>query len=220
MEVNMRLLILGAPGAGKGTQAAILCEKYDIPHISTGDIFRYNIKNQTDLGKLAKSFIDKGQLVPDDVTISIIEDRLAKDDCKKGFLLDGFPRNISQADALEDVLKRMGTKMDLVFNLDVDDEKIIKRTIARRTCKQCGEIYNLLYKAPANPKICDKCGGELYQRDDDTEETISNRLKVYHEQTEPLIEYYSKKGMLVTVKGKDEVEETTKTMLQALEKVK
>jgi adenylate kinase len=216
----MRMIILGAPGAGKGTQATIISEKFGIPHISTGDIFRENIKNQTELGKLAKSYIDNGKLVPDSVTISIVKDRILKDDCKRGFLFDGFPRTIPQAEALENALNDMGIKLDVVLNIDVNDAKIIERTVARRTCAKCGEIYNTIYKPSKIENICDKCQGELTQRADDTEETVSKRLSVYHEQTEPLIDFYSKKNLVRTVIGKDQIPETTKEVFEILETVK
>lgn len=211
----MRLVLLGAPGAGKGTQAVILSEKYNIPHMSTGDIFRSNIKNNTELGKKAKEYIDKGLLVPDELTIDIVKDRINKPDCSDGFILDGFPRTIFQAQELDKILEGMGIELDCVLNIDVSDEKIIKRLSGRRVC-QCGKTYHILNNPPKKEGICDSCNGELFQREDDREETVIQRLETYHKQTEPLIEYYEKSGKLVTVEGRESIDDTTKEVLDAL----
>ncbi len=190
----MNIILLGAPGAGKGTQASKISEGYALPHISTGDIFRENIKNETPIGLLAKSFIDKGQLVPDEVTCKIVENRIEKPDCKDGFMLDGFPRTIAQAEALDAI-----TKLDLVINIDVDFSLLLDRLCGRRVCKDCGESYHVS-KLNGETK-CARCGGELYQRKDDNPETVQSRLDVYNAQTAPLIEYYEKKGLLFNVEG-------------------
>ena len=190
----MNIILLGAPGAGKGTQASKISESYALPHISTGDIFRENIKNETPIGLLAKSFIDKGQLVPDEVTCKIVENRIEKPDCKDGFMLDGFPRTIAQAEALDAI-----TKLDLVINIDVDFSLLLDRLCGRRVCKDCGESYHVS-KLNGETK-CARCGGELYQRKDDNPETVQSRLDVYKAQTAPLIEYYEKKGLLFNVEG-------------------
>jgi len=197
----MRLILLGAPGAGKGTQSKRLVEKYGIPQISTGDILRAAVKDQTKLGLEAKSYMDKGELVPDTVVIGIIEERLRESDCKKGFILDGFPRTVVQADALEATLKEMGLSIEHVLNVQVEDSELIKRLSGRRTCKECGEGYHVKYSPSKKLNICDKCSGDLYQRDDDKEATISERLKVYGSQTSQLIAYYSKQGCLSTIEG-------------------
>lgn len=190
----MNIILLGAPGAGKGTQATKISDKYGLPHISTGDIFRENIKNQTEIGLLAKSYIDKGQLVPDEVTCKIVENRIKKPDCEKGYMLDGFPRTLVQAEALDKI-----TKIDLVINIDVDFSLIMNRICGRRVCKDCGESYHI---STLNGKTtCSRCGGELSQRKDDNPETVQSRLDVYEKQTAPLIEYYTKKGVLFTVKS-------------------
>ena len=204
----MKIIMLGAPGAGKGTQAKMIAEKYSLPHISTGDIFRANIKNGTELGMEAKSYMDKGQLVPDELTVKILLDRVAKDDCKNGYVLDGFPRTIPQAKVLEDALNKTGEKIDYAINVDVPDENIIKRMSGRRACVNCGATYHIVNVPPKKEGICDICGAALIQRDDDKPETVKNRLKVYHEQTQPLIDYYEKAGVLKTVDGtkdRDEV---------------
>lgn len=205
----MRLVILGAPGAGKGTQAVNLSEKLKIPHISTGDIFRSNIKNGTSLGKLAKQYIDNGDLVPDEVTIGIVKDRLQKDDCDNGFILDGFPRTINQAESLDRILEEMGTALDHVLDICVEDEVIIKRLSGRRMCPECNMNYHVDSDEPARTGICGRCGAKLVQREDDREETIINRLQTYHAQTEPLIYYYKAKGILLEVKGRDKIADTT-----------
>lgn len=197
----MRLILLGPPGAGKGTQASAIVKEFNIPHISTGDIFRENIKNRTELGNKAKEYMDKGLLVPDEIVISIVEDRLKEDDCKEGFLLDGFPRTLNQGEALDKVLSNMDLKLDKVINLNVDNEILIERAIGRRICKDCGAVFHVKFTPPKEEGVCDLCGGDLYQRDDDTVETISKRIEVYYKQTEPLIDYYSEKGLILDVDG-------------------
>ena len=209
----MNIIFLGAPGAGKGTQAEIVSEKFAIPTVSTGNIIRAALKNGTEMGLKAKSYIDAGLLVPDDVVIGIIRERLAEDDCKNGFILDGFPRTIPQAEALEE----MGVVIDKVVDIDVADEAIVARLSGRRVCKSCGSSYHIDYKKPAVDGVCDVCGGELIQRADDAPETVLNRLHVYHEQTEPLKSYYASKEKLVTVKGQEKVSDTTALTLRALE---
>lgn len=209
----MKLILLGAPGAGKGTQAEKICEKLSIPAISTGNIIREALKNGTEMGLKAKSFIDAGQLVPDEVVIGIIKDRLAQNDCANGFILDGFPRTIPQAEALDE----MGVEIDKVIDIEVPDEKITARMSGRRVCKECGASYHLLYKKPDKEGICNLCGGELVQRKDDHPDTVLDRLKVYHEQTEPLKDFYAKKGKLRIVEGQENVEDTTAATFRALE---
>lgn len=196
----MKIVLLGPPGAGKGTQAEALVKKLFIPHISTGDMFRAAISSGTPLGIEAKSYMDRGQLVPDEITVGIIRDRIAQADCREGFLLDGFPRTIAQAQALDELLKDQGG-LDAVLDIHVELDRLIVRLTGRRMCRNCGAIYHLLYNAPQQENVCDACGGPLYQRDDDTEETVKNRLSVYEEQTAPLIEYYQQKGVLHTVNG-------------------
>ncbi|MCM1047325.1 MAG: adenylate kinase [Clostridiales bacterium] len=197
----MKIIMLGAPGAGKGTQAQMIADKYNIPHISTGDIFRENVKNGTELGIEAKKYMDKGLLVPDELTVKILLDRVAKDDCKNGYVLDGFPRTIPQAEVLDNALNELGEKIDYAINVDVPDTNIIRRMSGRRACLSCGATYHIEHVPPKKEGICDKCGKELVQRDDDKEETVKNRLEVYHKQTQPLIEFYTKKGVLKTVDG-------------------
>lgn len=212
----MRMILLGAPGAGKGTQAVKLAERLGIPQISTGDIFRSNIKNGTELGKRAKEFMDKGLLVPDEITIGIIKDRLQQPDCKNGFILDGFPRTIPQAEYLEDVLKDMGVKLDTVLNIHVPDEDLIERISGRRVCPVCNAGYHILYIPMKEKDLCDNCKVSVIQRSDDTKETVMNRLKAYHEQTEPLIGFYKEKGALVTVVGRGSIAETTQEITKVL----
>ena len=207
----MNLILMGAPGAGKGTQSAKISEKYQIPAIATGDILRGAIKEGTELGKAAKSYIDAGQLVPDEVVIGIIKEYLASDVCKNGFILDGFPRSIPQAEALD----AMGVQIDVVLSIEVEDEKIIERMSGRRVCS-CGASYHVAYNPPKTEGVCDKCGAALYIRADDAAETVKNRLETFHAQTEPLKDYYSKKGILVTVQGQEEVADTTALVFQAL----
>ena len=197
----MKIIMLGAPGAGKGTQAEMICEKYGLPHVSTGDIFRANIKNGTELGKEAKQYMDKGQLVPDELTVKILLDRVAQDDCKNGYVLDGFPRTIPQAEVLEEALNKLGDKIDYAINVEVPDENIINRMSGRRACVNCGGTYHVVYAPTKVEGICDKCGEKLILRDDDKPETVKSRLDVYHKQTQPLIEFYSKKNILKEVDG-------------------
>ena len=211
--VDMKLILLGAPGAGKGTQAEKIVEKYGIPAVSTGNIIRAALKAGTEMGLKAKSFMDAGQLVPDDVVIGIIKDRLQKKDCENGFILDGFPRTIPQAQALED----MGVDIDKVLDIEVPDEKITARMSGRRVCSKCANSYHLLYKKPKTEGVCDACGGELIQRKDDAPETVQARLKEYHEMTEPLKDFYKKLGKLVIVEGQEEVADTTALVFKALE---
>ena len=197
----MKIIMLGAPGAGKGTQAKMIAKKYSIPHISTGDIFRANIKEGTELGKKAKTYMDKGELVPDELVVDLVVDRVAKDDAANGYVLDGFPRTIPQAEALDAALSKINEKVDFAIDVDVPDENIVKRMSGRRACVACGGTYHIEHVPPKKEGICDKCGGELILRDDDKPETVKNRLSVYHEQTQPLIEYYTNKGILKTVDG-------------------
>ena len=197
----MIIVMLGAPGAGKGTQAAMICEKYGLPHISTGDIFRSNIKNGTELGQKAKAYMDAGKLVPDELTIQLLLDRVAKADCSGGYVLDGFPRTIPQAQVLTEALEKSGQSVDYALNVDVPDDNIVRRMSGRRSCPKCGASYHVEYIPPKNAGICDVCGSELIQRDDDKPETVQNRLSVYHDQTQPLIAYYEKAGVLRTVDG-------------------
>ena len=201
----MKIVMLGAPGAGKGTQAIKIADKYDIPHISTGDIFRANIKGGTELGQKAKSYLDKGELVPDEVTIGMLLDRIAQDDCKNGYVLDGFPRTIPQAESLTEALKSQGDQIDFALNIDVPDEAIIERMSGRRACPKCGATYHIVYAAPKTENICDKCGTELIIRSDDKPKTVKDRLNVYHQQTEPLIAYYKTAGVLREVDGTQEL---------------
>ena len=203
----MKIIMLGAPGAGKGTQAKMIAEKYSIPHISTGDIFRYNIKNGTELGKEAKKYMDQGLLVPDELTVKILLDRVAQDDCKNGYVLDGFPRTIPQAEVLEEALTKLGDRIDYAINVDVPDENIVKRMSGRRACLKCGATYHIEHVPPKKEGICDVCASELVLRDDDKPETVQKRLSVYHEQTQPLIDYYNRQGILKTVNGTRPLEE-------------
>ena len=212
----MKIIMLGAPGAGKGTQAKRIAEKYGIPHISTGDIFRANIKEGTELGMKAKEFMDQGLLVPDEVTIGMLLDRIKKEDCVNGYVLDGFPRTIPQAESLTKALEEMGQKIDYAVDVDVPDENIIRRMSGRRACLNCGATYHIVNIPPKKEGICDVCGSELVLRDDDQPETVKNRLKVYHEQTQPLIEYYTGKGVLRTVDGTLPMEEVFDAIVKIL----
>ena len=212
----MRIILVGAPGAGKGTQAEAIKGKYPIAHISTGDILRANVKAGTELGKNAKGYMDAGKLVPDEVIIAMVESRLQEPDCKEGFLLDGFPRTTPQAEALDLLLEKLGIALDAVVELDVDDEVVVQRLTTRRGCKSCGEIYNTLFKPTKVECVCDKCGGEVIQRDDDKESVIRNRLSVFHEQTAPLIEYYKDKKLLFEIDSELEKEEAFKLLVTAL----
>lgn len=202
----MKIIMLGAPGAGKGTQADLIAEKYQIPHISTGDIFRANIKNGTELGKKAKTYMDQGMLVPDELTVDLLMDRIAQPDCAGGYILDGFPRTIPQAECLDAALEAKGDCIDFAVNVEVPDENIIRRMSGRRACLTCGATYHVEYKAPKQEGICDKCGSALVLRDDDKQETVKKRLSVYHSQTQPLIDYYEKKGVLKEVDGTQPME--------------
>ncbi|SHJ95892.1 Adenylate kinase [Geosporobacter subterraneus DSM 17957] len=212
----MRLILLGPPGAGKGTQAAGIVDRYNIPHISTGDIFRKNIKEGTELGRKAKSFMDQGLLVPDDLVVEIVEDRLKEDDCKNGFLLDGFPRTVYQAEALDKVLEKMNSVLDRVINVSVDKEILIDRAVGRRICKECGATYHIQFNPPAAADVCDKCGGPLYQRADDNEETVTKRIEVYLNETQPLIDYYKQKGTIVTIDGQQSIDKVFQEIIAAL----
>lgn len=203
----MKIIMLGAPGAGKGTQAEMIADKYGVPHISTGDIFRANIKNGTELGMEAKKYMDQGLLVPDELTVRILLDRVAQDDCKNGYVLDGFPRTIPQAEVLDSELTKLGDHIDYAINVDVPDENIVKRMSGRRACLTCGATYHIEHVPPKKEGICDVCGSELVLRDDDKPETVKNRLNVYHEQTQPLIDFYTEKGVLKTVDGTVPMEE-------------
>lgn len=209
----MNLILLGAPGAGKGTQAEVICEKLSIPTISTGNIIREALKNGTEMGLKAKSYMDEGKLVPDDVVIGIIKERLSQDDCQNGFILDGFPRTIPQAEALD----QMGIVIDRVISIEVPDDKIATRMAGRRVCPKCGASYHTEYKKPAKEGVCNACGAELVQRKDDAPETVLERLRVYHEQTEPLKGYYENAGKLRLVEGQEEVKDTTALTFKALE---
>jgi adenylate kinase len=213
----MRIVLLGSPGSGKGTQASMIIGKYNIPHISTGDIFRDNIKRQTLIGLEAKKFIDKGHLVPDELTLKIVEDRFIQADCADGFLLDGFPRTLFQAEALGLELEKTGNKLDAVINLDVRNETIISRMTGRRICSKCGATYNLTFNKPTVDNVCDSCGGNLIIRDDDKLETVTNRLKVYKTETQPLIDFYKKQGILITVNGELDTEVVFQNICKALE---
>ena len=208
----MNLILLGAPGAGKGTQAEVICEHLHIPAVSTGNMIREALKNGTEMGLRAKSYMEEGKLVPDEVVIGIIKDRLQQDDCKSGFILDGFPRTIPQAEALD----KMGIVLDKVIDIEVPDEKIVERMSGRRVCESCGASYHLLYKKPEKEGVCGKCGGALVQRKDDHPDTVKERLKVYHEQTEPLKAYYEKQGKLAVVEGQEDVADTSRLTLEAL----
>ncbi len=212
----MRLVLLGPPGAGKGTQASAIIEKYSIPHISTGDILRSNIKKGTELGKKAKEYMDKGLLVPDDLVVSLVKDRLLEDDCKNGFLLDGFPRTVNQADALDEVLTNMNIKLDKVINIDVDRDELINRAVGRRICKNCGATYHIKFNPPKEEDKCDACGNCLFQRDDDKEETVAKRIEVYTKQTKPLIDYYEKKNIILNVDGNKSIEKVFEEIVKKL----
>ena len=212
----MKIIMLGAPGAGKGTQAKQIADKYSIPHISTGDIFRANIKNGTELGKKAKQYMDQGALVPDELTCDLVMDRIQQDDCKNGFVLDGFPRTIPQAEALDAVLGKINEKMDYAIDVDVPDENIVNRMSGRRACLNCGATYHLISIPPKVEGICDRCGSEIVLREDDKPETVQKRLKVYHEQTQPLIDYYKNQGILKSVDGTQPMDEVFKAIVTIL----
>lgn len=212
----MKIIMLGAPGAGKGTQAKKIAEKYGIPHISTGDIFRANIKGGTELGMKAKSYMDQGQLVPDEITIGMLMDRIKEDDCQKGYVLDGFPRTIPQAESLTKALADMGDKIDYVVNVDVPDQVIVTRMSGRRACLSCGATYHIVYNPTKQESVCDTCGSQLVLRDDDKPETVLNRLTVYHDQTQPLIDYYKKAGVLAEVDGTQNLDKVFQDIVSIL----
>lgn len=212
----MRLILLGPPGAGKGTQAANIVNKYNLPHISTGDIFRANIKQGTELGKRAKEYMDKGELVPDSLVVELVEDRLSKDDTQVGFMLDGFPRTIYQAEALDEVLNNMGSSLNYVVNIVVDPSVLVERAVGRRICRDCGATYHIKFNPSKVEDVCDKCSGELYQRSDDNEETVTNRISVYTNETAPLVDYYEKSGKLVTIDGLQDIEKVFSDIEKAL----
>ncbi|WP_075980336.1 adenylate kinase [Bacillus massilinigeriensis] len=201
----MNLVLMGLPGAGKGTQAEKIVDNYGIPHISTGDMFRAAMKEGTELGLKAKSYMDQGALVPDEVTIGIVRERLSKEDCKRGFLLDGFPRTVAQAEALENILEDLGKKIDYVINIDVNQDILMERLTGRRICKDCGATYHLVFNPPAKENTCDRCGGELYQRADDNESTVKNRLEVNIQQSKPLLDFYETKGYLRNINGQQDI---------------
>ncbi|MCR4610742.1 MAG: adenylate kinase [Lachnospiraceae bacterium] len=212
----MKIIMLGAPGAGKGTQAKQIAGKYSIPHISTGDIFRANIKNGTELGKKAKEYMDQGLLVPDELTCDLVVDRIGQDDCENGFVLDGFPRTIPQAEALTEALNKLGEKMDYAIDVDVPDDNIVKRMSGRRACLECGATYHVVSIPPKKEGICDVCGSKLVLRDDDKPETVQKRLDVYHEQTQPLIDYYKNQGILKSVDGTQPMEDVFANIVEIL----
>ncbi|MGB9905006.1 MAG: adenylate kinase [Desulfotomaculales bacterium] len=212
----MNLLIMGPPGAGKGTQAEVLVKELAITHISTGDMFRNAIKEGTEMGKKAKEYMDRGELVPDEVVVGMVKDRLSQPDCAQGFLLDGFPRTLPQARALDETLDSMGIKLDGVVNIDVPRERLMARLTGRRVCKNCGASYHILFNPPAEPGKCNACGGELYQRSDDNEEAVANRLDVYEAQTQPLIAYYREKGLLKNINGDQEIKKVLADILASL----
>ena len=212
----MKLIMLGAPGAGKGTQAKMIADKCGIPHISTGDIFRANIKEGTELGKKAKAYMDKGELVPDELTCDLVMDRIGQDDCKEGFILDGFPRTIPQAEALTAALEKAGNKMDFAVDIEVPDQSIIDRMGGRRACVGCGATYHIVNIPPKKEGVCDRCGKELILRDDDKPETVKKRLDVYHDQTQPLIDYYKKQGILKEVDGTMDMKDVFNTIVEMI----
>lgn len=216
----MNIILMGLPGAGKGTQASEIVKKYPIPHISTGDMFRKAIKEETDLGKQAKSYMDRGELVPDEVTIGIVRERLAEEDAKKGFLLDGFPRTVEQAEALNDILSSLGREVDAVINIKVPEEELMNRLTGRRICEVCGTTYHLVFNPPKVEGICDLDGGKLYQREDDNPETVANRLSVNVKQTKPLLDFYENQGVLKNIDGSREIENVTEDVIQILETLK
>ncbi|MFW3527252.1 adenylate kinase [Staphylococcus caprae] len=213
----MNIILMGLPGAGKGTQASEIVKKFPIPHISTGDMFRKAIKDETDLGKEAKSYMDRGELVPDEVTVGIVKERISEDDAKKGFLLDGFPRTIEQAEALNNIMSELDREIDAVINIEVPEEELMNRLTGRRICEKCGTTYHLVFNPPKVEGICDIDGGKLYQREDDNPETVSNRLSVNVKQSKPILEYYDEKGILKSIDGSKEIDEVTNDVIDILD---
>lgn len=213
----MNIILMGLPGAGKGTQASEIVKKYPIPHISTGDMFRKAIREETELGKKAKSFMDRGELVPDEVTVGIVKERLSEDDAKKGFLLDGFPRTIDQAEALNDIMSDLNREIEAVINIEVPEEELMNRLTGRRICEKCGTTYHLVFNPPKVEGVCDLDGGKLYQREDDNPETVSNRLKVNIKQSKPILEYYDQKGVLKNIDGSKDISDVTKDVIDILD---
>ena len=213
----MNLVFLGLPGAGKGTQAALLAEEFDIPHISTGDMFREAVKQETELGKKAKEYMDAGDLVPDQVTIGIVRERLAQDDCRRGFILDGFPRTITQAEALEEVLQELNRELDLALLIDAPEEELVERLTGRRVCQNCGATYHVKFDPPEVEGICDECGGRLEQRDDDKSETVKKRLEVNREKTEKMVNFYSSRGILTEIDARGEIEDIQDKIIRLIE---
>ena len=216
----MNIILMGLPGAGKGTQASEIVKKFPIPHISTGDMFRKAIKDETDLGKEAKSYMDRGELVPDEVTVGIVKERISEDDAKKGFLLDGFPRTIDQAEALNDIMSELGRNIDAVINIEVPEEELMNRLTGRRICEKCGTTYHLVFNPPKVDGICDIDGGKLYQREDDNPETVSKRLNVNVKQSKPILEYYNEKGVLKNIDGAKDIDDVTKDVIDILDQLK
>ncbi|PTK54649.1 adenylate kinase [Staphylococcus haemolyticus] len=216
----MNIILMGLPGAGKGTQASEIVKKFPIPHISTGDMFRKAIKDETDLGKEAKSYMDRGELVPDEVTVGIVKERISEDDAKKGFLLDGFPRTIDQAEALNDIMSELDRNIDAVINIEVPKEELMNRLTGRRICEKCGTTYHLVFNPPKVDGICDIDGGKLYQREDDNPETVSNRLNVNVKQSKPILEYYNEKGVLKNIDGAKDIDDVTKDVIDILDQLK
>ena len=216
----MNIILMGLPGAGKGTQASEIVKKFPIPHISTGDMFRKAIKDETDLGKEAKSYMDRGELVPDEVTVGIVKERISEDDAKKGFLLDGFPRTIDQAESLNQIMSELDREIDAVINIEVPEEELMNRLTGRRICEKCGTTYHLVFNPPKVDGICDIDGGKLYQREDDNPETVSNRLSVNVKQSKPILEYYNNKGVLKNIDGSKDIDEVTKDVIDILDQLK
>lgn len=215
----MNIILMGLPGAGKGTQASEIVKKFPIPHISTGDMFRKAIKDETDLGKEAKSYMDRGELVPDEVTVGIVKDRISEDDAKKGFLLDGFPRTIEQAEALSNIMKELDREIDAVINIEVPEEELMNRLTGRRICEKCGTTYHLVFNPPKVDGICDLDGGKLYQREDDNPETVANRLNVNVKQSKPILEFYDNKGVLKNIDGSRDINVVTEDVINILEQL-
>ncbi|WP_412521570.1 adenylate kinase [Staphylococcus simulans] len=216
----MNIILMGLPGAGKGTQASEIVKKFPIPHISTGDMFRKAIKDETELGKEAKSYMDRGELVPDEVTVGIVKERLSEDDAKKGFLLDGFPRTLEQAEALSKIMTELGRKIDAVINIEVPEEELMNRLTGRRVCEVCGTTYHLVFNPPKVDGVCDLDGGKLYQREDDNPETVAKRLEVNVKQSKPILEYYDNKGVVKNVDGSKDIQEVTASVIDILEDLK